>query len=201
MAWVATSCLVETRLQGSDGQWKEAGARLQAGDRQAFAEVFQHFYPPLVRYASGIVGDAATAADVVQDCFAKLWAEHETLAVRVSLKALLYTMVRNRALNARRRQHRFATDAEDSRRDEAERHAGSPGGADTLAAERLREQIVRWIEALPPRRREAFMLSRYHGLAHSEIAAIMGVSDRTVDTHMLLALRELRRRLDAWRDA
>ena len=199
MVSVATSCWVETRLQGSDGRWKEAGARLQAGDRQAFAEVFRHFYPALVRYASGITGDAATAADVVQDCFTKLWAEHERMAVRVSLKALLYTMVRNRALNARRRLNRFTSDLEGE--DAAERHAEPSGATETLTTEQLQQQLARWIDTLPPRRREAFMLSRYHGLSHSEIAGIMGVSARTVDTHMLLALRELRRHLEAWRNA
>lgn len=198
MASTVTSCSIETRLQGSDGRWKAAGVRMQTGDRQAFAEVFQHFYPALVRYASGITGDAATAADVVQDCFAKLWAEHERMAVRVSLKALLYTMVRNRALNAQRRQ-RFASEVNGE--DAAERHAVPPEAAATLAAEQLQQQLARWIDALPARRREAFMLSRYHGLSHSEIAGIMGVSARTVDTHMLLALRELRHRLDVWRKA
>ena len=73
----------------------------------------------------------------------------------------------------------------------------TPTGADLLAAEDLRKHIRRWIDALPARRAEAFVLSRDHGLKHHEIAAIMEVSERTVDTHILLALRDLRGRLDA----
>ena len=63
----------------------------------------------------------------------------------------------------------------------------------------LQRSIHGWIQELPPRRAEAFALSRYNGFSHDEIATIMGVSKRTVETHILLALRELRARLDALR--
>ncbi|MDX1531391.1 MAG: sigma factor-like helix-turn-helix DNA-binding protein, partial [Rhodothermales bacterium] len=43
----------------------------------------------------------------------------------------------------------------------------------------------------------AFTLSRFHGLSHAEIAEVMGLSVRTVDTHIVHALRDLRLRLDA----
>ncbi len=169
--------------------------RLQRSDRAAYAEVFRRFHGPLVRYARRITNDEAAAYDVLQDVFLKLWEERKTLTVRVSLKALLYTMVRNRALNSLRRSKWFSRDT--SLEDASERQETLPGGEDVLAAEDLRRHLRRWIDALPARRAEAFVLSRYHSLKHSEIAAIMGVSERTVDTHILLALKDLRGRLDA----
>ena len=41
------------------------------------------------------------------------------------------------------------------------------------------------------------MLSRYEGLSHSEIAQVMGLTPRTVNTHIVLALKDLRKRLGA----
>ena len=63
-----------------------------------------------------------------------------------------------------------------------------------------------WIDELPPRRREAFRLSRFDGLSHDEIARVMALTPKTVNNHIVLALQTLRERLahfdpDAFRDA
>lgn len=123
-----------------------------------------------------------------------LWEERDTIHVRVSMEAMLYTMVRNRALNFRRDRRREQPDvpAEEA----AESRSAAAATDDDLA---LRQALYRWIDELPERRREAFMLSRFHDLSHAEIAEIMNVSERTVDTHILLALRSLRERLSRMR--
>ena len=59
----------------------------------------------------------------------------------------------------------------------------------------LRHLLATWIAALPPRQREAFCLSRYEGLSHDEIAAVMDLAPKTVNNHIVLALQTLRQRL------
>lgn len=191
-------------------------ARLEPGDqitdRKTFERVFRRYYAPLLRYAQRIAGDRATAADALQDVFLKLWTDRERLTVEASLQAMLYTMVRNRTLNLLRGRNRVAPDVSVEDALERGRAAGAElasggdptgdptgdasGGDRALATEELQRRLHTWIEALPERRREAFTLSRYHGLSHSEIARIMNISERTVDTHIVYALRDLRRRLD-----
>ena len=51
------------------------------------------------------------------------------------------------------------------------------------------------LEAMPERRREVFELSRFKGLSHAEIASSLGLSVRTVEKHLELALRDLRQAL------
>ena len=164
-------------------------ARLR-DDPDAHADLFRRLHAPLVRYARRIVGEAAAAEDVVQDVFLTLWRERERLAGGEALQSLLYTMVRNRSFNATRRR-RWHGDAA------AEPASDAPAADLALDADGLRRRLHAWIDRLPPRRGEAFSLSRFHGLRHAEIAAVMGLSERTVNTHILLALRELRGRLDA----
>lgn len=171
----------------------EREQRLCIGDGATFTDVFRQFYRPLVRFARSITGDTASANDVLQDVFLKLWEDREQLTVKVSLKSLLYTMVRNRALNQNRKTQRIATDIQV---ENLHHRDNAPSEAGRVDADDLQRHIYRWIDDLPPRRAEAFTLSRYHGLKHSEIATIMGISERTVDTHILLALRTLRQRLD-----
>ena len=56
----------------------------------------------------------------------------------------------------------------------------------------LSEKFGEWIEQLPERQQEAFELSRFEGLSHTEIATVMEVSPKTVNNHIVAALRQLR---------
>jgi RNA polymerase sigma factor (sigma-70 family) len=49
------------------------------------------------------------------------------------------------------------------------------------------------VAALPPRRREAFVLNKFEGMSYDEIAARQGVSRNTVISHIVIALADLDR--------
>jgi RNA polymerase sigma-70 factor (ECF subfamily) len=159
-------------------------------DREKFAELFDRFFTPLVRYARGITQDEDSAKDVVHDVFLKLWEKRGTIRAKASVTAMLYTMVRNRSLNTLRSMNRI------NREVSASDAAGAVDEREHEGDVRLGHRALQWIDELPARRREAFMLSRFHDLTHAEIARIMDVSERTVNTHILLALRSLRERLE-----
>ena len=53
-------------------------------------------------------------------------------------------------------------------------------------------------EALPPKGREAFELSRRDGLSYAEIARVMGISRKTVEVHITRALTALRLSLSTY---
>jgi len=103
--------LKEPRVQDPVDTFADLSRRLRDSDRSAFAEVFRRFHAPLVRYARRITSDDEAAYDVLQDVFMKLWEDRQRLTVKVSLQAMLYTMVRNRALNSLRRNKWIATAA------------------------------------------------------------------------------------------
>ncbi len=137
--------------------------------------------------------DQEAAADIVQDAFVRVWEGRERLDPDRSLKAFLYQTVRNLALNLGRDSRNRAALL-------AERYeAPTPAPArpdDVLAREGLRVQVEEWIEALPDRQKEALRLSRFDGLDHAEIAEVMGCSPRTVNNHLVKALRTLRDRAE-----
>ncbi|MBO6573946.1 MAG: sigma-70 family RNA polymerase sigma factor [Rhodothermales bacterium] len=164
--------------------------RIQQSDREAFESAVTAYQDALYRYAAGIAG-SASAGDVVQDVFLKLWEMRESLSIRISLKALLYRMTRNRALNMRRKLRRVELPGE----------LPEPGAPDQESSQDLERLVREGIRAMPPRRSEAFLLSRYHALTHDQIARIMGLSVRTVQTHIVHALRDLRAHLDLHREA
>lgn len=175
----------------------EWSRRLRASDATACTELFRALHAPLLRYAAQLVGRETEAYDVVQKAFIKLWQHRERLDPDQSLRAYLYQIVRNTALNHKRGEKR--------RRDAHATAAASDGhvrqGASApqaLQARELRTHVRTWIDELPPKRREAFRLSRFEGLSHAEIADVMELVPRTVTNHIMLALRDLRDHLQAY---
>lgn len=64
-----------------------------------------------------------------------------------------------------------------------------------IASERLRKALAT-IDAMPPRRREVFLLHRLEGLSYAQIARRAGISIKTVEKHMALAMAQLSREVD-----
>ncbi len=168
--------------------------RLRHSDHEAYECIFQQMHEPLLKYVFRIMRDESLALDVLQDVFMKLWEKRGQLEIQVSLKALLYTMARNRALNIKRDRSKRSCDVEFLEEGAWEDHSSS--AEQLVQAGQLDAYFRRWIDELPPRRAEAFALSRYHALSHKEIGAVMGLSKRTVDTHIVHALRFLRERYE-----
>ncbi len=165
--------------------------RIRAGDRSAFESLFRAIHPGLHRFALSLARDEQIAADLVQDAFVRLWQNRESLDEARSVKSLLFTTVRNLSLNSIR-------DA-NTRRELLERGPvplPSRQDAETRVRENeFRTRLEGWIDALSPRQQEAIRLTRFEGLDHGEAAEVMGCSPRTVNNHLVAALRALRDRV------
>lgn len=175
----------------------EVHARIRRGDIAAWEELFRTWHARLVAFATTLTDDAAAAEEVVQDVFGRLWRNRATIAIEHSLRAYLYTAVRNGAINlgARRRTERERRAP--AAREEAARRgdASPPSPLESLEAAEIAEVVRRAIGALPPRRREVLLLRWHHGLTHAEIARVLGISVKAVENHITRGLRSLKDRL------
>ena len=163
-------------------------ASIAASDVEAFEALFRMLHAPLVRFASRITGDSTMAEDLVQEAFFRVWDRRTTLDPARSIRALLYRSVRNLAYNSTR-DRQVRADKED----QIESLMTAPLSPDTVTeGQHLADYLRAWIDLLPDRQREALMLSRFDGLSHDEIAEAMEVSPRTVNNHLVAALKTLR---------
>ena len=165
-------------------------ARMRAGDVRAFETIFRNHYDTLCHAVAGFLGDRDAVEDVVHSVFATLWAERDRLEAPGSLASYLHVAVRRRAVDQMRR--------ESVRRRAApllmlDSNGGEPSAESTFDAEVLRHRFARAVAALPPRTREAFILSRREGLSYDEIALRMGISIKTVGVHIGQSLSALRK--------
>lgn len=171
-------------------------AKVRAGDTDAYRQLFDVLYGPLRRFALSLVRDDAQAEDLVQEAFVRLWDRRASMDGDIPLRAWLYRTVRNLALNSRRDQATRTRLLDDPvSRDNPVVARPAPTPEDLTLDHEINRQVSALVQELPPRQREALLLSRVEGLSHAEVASTMGCAPRTVNNHLVAALSTLRRRL------
>jgi RNA polymerase sigma-70 factor (ECF subfamily) len=164
---------------------------IRAGDSEALGQLLERYWASLVAYGRTLLGDSDEAEDVVQEAFVRVWRHRSVWIASGSVSGYLYRITRNLAFNRdrdnRARRRRGAREALSELR-----VPRPPTPEDELATTIAFGEVEAAIDQLPPRRREVFVLSRFHALTYSEIAQAMGISEQTVANQMSSALADLR---------
>ncbi|MCI0434412.1 MAG: RNA polymerase sigma-70 factor [Gemmatimonadetes bacterium] len=169
---------------------RERLERLRTGDLDAFEALFRTYHARLCAWAERTVRAPDVAEEIVQDVFARLWADRRRLAIHTSLRAWLFTAVRNRALN-----HVRSLRIERVRQGEAAQGTTADSPPDAVRQVELGElaaHLDRALESLPEGSREVIELRWRHQLGHAEIAETLGISRKGVEIRITRALRALR---------
>lgn len=162
------------------------------GNQPAFEMIFKTYYKPLCHYAYSFLNDKNEAEEVVQTTFIKIWEKKNELNVQSSLKAYLYSMVRNGCLNV--------TKHEKVKQLHAQWHVQETERSRELVEEKvlsndLESKIYLAMKALPEQCRLVFQLSRFEELKYQEIADQLQISVKTVENQMGKALKIMRTQL------
>ena len=163
--------------------------KIAQGNEKSFTETFDRFYQVMCFYADKFLHDQDEARSLVQQVFVDLWVKRHKLVIEQSLKAYLFTTVRNSALDYLK--HKLV---------EARYLSESPKESviydrDLIEEAELNARINSAIETLPVKCREIFILCRIKELRYSEIAQQLGISVKTVEMQMGIALKKLRANL------
>ena len=171
---------------------KEIVSELRNSNKLVFETIFRDYYERLCNYANTMLGDIAEAEELVQTAFVVVWEKRESIEIHTSFKSYLYRTVHNNCLN--RIKHlkvrtNYGIDYQ---------HIATQGydnATHELIGKELEQQINRAIEMLPPQCRQVFKLSRFENLTYAEIADQLDVSVKTIENHMIKALRIMREEL------
>jgi RNA polymerase sigma-70 factor, ECF subfamily len=166
-----------------------------AREAVAFRRLFERRFEELYRFAYRYVRSAETAKDLVQEAFLRIWRQRAQVDLGGSAaRSYLYTVVRYQALDHlrhRRVEERWRTEyAAPQVTDHGA--ALSPDPDQELTAKEVATTIQRAVEALPRRQRQVLLLRWQQQASHDQIAQTLGISSKTVATHIGRAIQRLR---------
>lgn len=165
-------------------------SHIQKKDKEAFRYLYEHYFTKMVLFAESYLYDEEEARDLVQDIFFKLWDHTPQTEIMLSLKAYLFTSLRNRCLNVLR--DRKIRDTHNDKLFEAQLFSGTD---DIGIDETMRERLQQALNTLPKKCKEIFLLKIVHGKKNKEIAAELGLADTTVKTQIQRAYKSMREQL------
>ncbi len=179
-------------------QFRLWGQLIRQSDEQAYRELFEQTYNLLFKFTNRYVQSRDVCKDILQESYVKLWQNRSHVDESKSLKAYLYTIVRNECMNY------IYADQNRTIDDEFPAEIADDQGLDDAVTDTektgvLQLKLDQWVSELPQRQRTAFELSRYDGLDHNEIAEVMDCAPRTVNNHIVAALKVLRSKYDRWK--
>ena len=163
---------------------------LAEGNEKAFDALFVEYYPKVLRFVMCFCHDKSEAENIVQELFMELWIKRERFIKIENLDNYLFVSARNSAIHYVK-QSLVCSDEMSACNVQSNYISGDM----KLCHEELYSFIMNEIGSMPEQRRRVFVMSRVDGLNNSEIAQRLGISKRTVETHISLALAQLKKLL------
>jgi RNA polymerase sigma factor (sigma-70 family) len=147
-----------------------------------FTEEVQPHEPVLRAYLRGSFPTVRDVDDVVQESYLRIWRARAGEPIR-SAKAFLFQVARRVALNLVRK-HRNAPFIDYGDFAVSRVLDDGPNASDALILQERIDLLADALMALPPRCREVVVLHKVKGLPQKEVAAQLGLSERTVESHV-----------------
>lgn len=153
--------------------------------RKEFEIFFRKYYKLALLVSGRITRDLVASEDIVQDVFFALWEKSDSSLHAPTLKSYLLKSVKNRSLNHIR---------DKKKQTEISSHFSEVTNEDyDFERDEKISQILFEVENLPPRCKDVFKLIALKRLKYSEAAQILGVTNNTVKTQLLIAYKHLRK--------
>jgi len=163
-------------------------------DQDSFTHLFEHYFNRLFQFAMTIVKSEILAEEIVLDVFTKLWGKRDDLTKITNIKAYLYIAVRNSAISAIRAKKKIVFEIFDSATIPLEDYHLS--AENELIEEEMFKDLNEAVKNLPEKCKIIFKLIREDGLNRNEVADILGISVKTVDNQIAIAVRKIADRLN-----
>ena len=168
-------------------------SQVAVGDTRAFRQIFDALFSNLTKFSFSFVHSKEAATEIVDELFVQLWVKRDDIMKINDLRVYLYTATKNASLN-------YIT--KKAKQIELEPYENlqvqmtdlvSP--EQIMISKEMLQKIKEAIDSLPPRCKLIFKFVREDGLSYSEVAEILGLSIKTIDSQMVIAVARIRAKL------
>ena len=165
--------------------------KIIAGNHTAFEILFKTYSQRLIYFSRRYVLDKQIAENIVQDVFLRIWQNKGNLDPAKNIQSYLFTAVKNESL----KQLRHLSVEKQQQENVSRLSVVELNPDEAIDKNELTGELNKALNNLPLKCREIFTMSRFDQLKYSEIADILGISIKTVETQMGRALKKLREQL------
>ncbi len=163
-----------------------APANYHPGVKEDFDRLYRATYQRIFATLMMILRNPAAAEDATQEAYLRAFSSWKRWKQDAPAEAWIYRIALNVAFTHRRRERLHEVG-------EVIRRLGRPREPDP--SESAQPDLVRELRSLPPKQAAALVLRHMHGLTNREIAAALGIPERTVASRLAAAKTRLRARL------
>ena len=158
-------------------------------DDKAFESLFYSLNTPLIKFSMMYIHQKEVAEEIVSDVFVKCWINRKSLCEVRNIDTYLFVAVKNQSLNhLKKYSHIHLVQVEDTNEI---RFVKPFTPQEALEKKELLFKMEQSIEELPQQCRIIFRLIKEEGIKYKEVAEILNISPRTVQTQLFRAMKKL----------
>ncbi|MFZ4056619.1 MAG: RNA polymerase sigma-70 factor [Ferruginibacter sp.] len=158
-------------------------------DQKAFGQLYTAYLPYLIEFAKSIIKNHELAEEIVSDVFIKIWQNRAALTKIENFRLYLYISTKNTALNYLSRHFRKKIISLDEM--SLNIHTSPYDPEQQLITNEAVKKINQEIAKLPPRCKLIFKLVKEDRLKYNDIAELLNISVKTIDSQMSIALKKI----------
>lgn len=168
---------------------KELLIRLIEGDNEAFEKIYYYYVERVYYFAFRYIKNSDDTEEIVQEVFTRMWENRRNINVEMSFSGYLLATAKNTIFNQHRKKvnHQAYCNYIITYLQKNIQNVENE-----IEFNDLMDLLNRTIAGLPPKRQEIFRLSRFQGLPYKEISKQLSISEKTIETHIRLALRDIK---------
>jgi len=155
----------------------------------AYKKLFGLFFNPLFRFSFGMLKSREQAEEVASDVMFRLWQNRSELMQIENLQVYSFVIARNMSLNILRNNSRARVISLEEIKVDFNLESLSP--EQILINSQNKAKLDTSIQSLPTRCKLVFKLIKEEGLSYKEVAEILSISPKTVDAHLVTAMKKL----------
>jgi len=173
----------------------EALLQLAEGNLDAYRFLFDHHFSDLCNFLLIYLHRKELAEEIALDLFTSIWEKRQILQIKKSFKSFLFAAAKNKAITLYRKEHQKIFTSIDASEylisnDSSAQHA--------MENNELRDMINEAIFNLPEKSRQVYLMAWEENMSYNEIAVHFGLSPKTIENHVGIALRKLRESLQPY---
>lgn len=165
---------------------------IRRGSIKAFEVLFNEYYHKVKSFAFGMLKNELEAEEVAQVVFTKVWISRDRIVSSKSLSAYIFTITRNEVVDFFRADFYYKNFKEGYLANNSQSTCEIESDIDVRQMKNMLDQAV---SEMPSQRQKVFIMSRTLMMSNDEIAQSLGISKRTVEKHISMALAFLREKL------